>query len=215
MRSRRTNHRAALLLATTLLLAAAPARPVHGAPVVTLLGDSITAGYGLASADALPARLQEAVAALGVAVDVRGAGVSGDTTAGGLARVDFSVAPDTTLCVVELGANDYLQSVPADETARNLDAIVRALKTRRIPVLLLGGKVPERSAGPYAAAFNAIFPDIARAEQVPLDPDFLAGVEDRPALKQADGIHPNEAGVRVMAARMAPYVVAALRRGAH
>jgi acyl-CoA thioesterase-1 len=191
-----------------------PATQAAAPPIVTLLGDSITAGYGLPAAQALPAQLQQAVAKLGTDITVRPAGVSGDTTAGGLARVDFSVAADTALCVIELGANDYLQSVPPEETERNLDAIVRALKARHIAVLLFGGHVPPRSTGNYAPLFNAIFPHIASAERVPLEPDFLAGVQDRPDLHQPDGLHPNARGVQIMAARIAPYVVAALHQSA-
>lgn len=187
---------------------AAPAPP----PVVTLLGDSITAGYGLAAADALPAQLQASLNRIGVAAAVRGAGVSGDTSAGGLARVDFSVQPDTTLCVVELGANDYLQSLAPGAMRSNLVAIVRRLKARRIHVLLAGGTVPARTGGGYAREFNAVFPAVARAEGVALDPDFLAGVETSPGLRQADGLHPNAAGVRVIADRLARSVAAALSR---
>ncbi len=210
MRFRRLTVAAALSLVAPALVPQIAA-VAAAAPVVTLLGDSITAGHGLAAADALPAQLQAALARRGVAVTVRGAGVSGDTTGGGLERVGFSVAPDTRLCVVELGGNDYLQSVPPAETAANLDAIVRALKARHIGVLLLGGQVPAHSTGGYGPAFDAIFPAIARSEHVALDPDFLAGVQDRPDLKQADGLHPNPAGVVVMANRIAPYVEAALK----
>ncbi len=198
-----------------LVLAPEPAVAAPGAgggapPVVTVLGDSITAGYGLAAADALPLQLQAALARRGARAVVRGAGVSGDTTAGGLARVDFSVAPDTRLCVVELGANDYLQSIPPEQTRRNLQAIVQRLKARHIGVLVAGGTVPRRTAGPYARAFNAMFPDVARAEGVALEPDFLAGVEAQTRLKQADGLHPNAAGVRLIAERLAGYVAKAL-----
>ena len=192
-------------------LALAPAASLAARPVVTVLGDSITAGYGLPADQALPAQLGRALAARGVAVRIRAAGVSGDTAEGGLARVGFSVAPDTTLCVIELGANDYLQSIPPSETKDSLDGIVRALKARHIRVLLLGGIVPARSAGGYGRDFDAMFPAIARAEQVTLDPDFLAGVQDRPELKQPDGMHPNARGAHVMAERIAPYVVEALR----
>ena len=197
-------------MAAAMLVGGLAPAAAAAAPVVTVLGDSIAAGYGLAEADALPARLQAALAKVGVAVTVRGAGVSGDTTSGGLARVDFSVAPDTALCVIELGANDYLQSVPADETARNLDGIIRSLKVRHVRVLLLGGHVPPHTGGDYAAAFDGIFSRLAQTDGVALDPDFLAGVQDRAELKQADGMHPNPAGVRVMAAGIAPYVKAAL-----
>ena len=196
------------------LIAVLASTPAHAAPqpppVVTILGDSIAAGLGLAAADALPAQLQAALARQGVRAVVRGAGVSGDTTAGALARVDFSVAPDTRLCIVELGANDYLQSVPPAQTRRDLQAIVRRLKARHIRVLLAGGTLPERTAGAYGRAFNAIFPDVAKAEDVALEPDFLAGVEAQSALKQGDGLHPNAAGVRLIAGRLARYAAKAL-----
>ena len=197
-----------LLAAFAVLAPPASAAP----PVVTMLGDSITAGYGLSAGQALPAQLQAAIAERGVTVKVRAAGVSGDTAEGGLARVGFSVGPDTALCVVELGANDYLQSIPPAEMKRSLDGIIRALKARRIRVLLLGGYAPGRSAGGYGRDFDATFPALARADNVPLDPDFLAGVGDRPDLKQPDGMHPNAAGAHVMAERIAPFVVGALRR---
>ncbi len=200
-----------LLASMALLLPAqALAGPPGAPPVVTILGDSITAGYGLSAGEALPVQLQGALARMRVPAVVRGAGVSGDTTAGGLARVDFSVAPDTRLCVVELGANDYLQSISPEETRRSLLAIVQRLKARHIRVLLAGGSVPLRTSGAYGRAFNAIFPDIARAEGVALDPDFLAGVESQPVLKQADNLHPNAAGVRLIAARLARYVARVL-----
>ena len=202
--------RRAVAMASLLAAAAGQARGA-AAPVVTVLGDSIAAGYGLAAADALPAQLRAALAGDGLIVTMRGAGVSGDTTAGGLARVDFSVASDTALCVIELGANDYLQSVPPAETERNLDGIIRSLKARHIRVLLLGGHVPPQAAGDYARAFDGLFARLAQRDDVALDPDFLRGVQDRPDLKQADGLHPNPAGVRVMAAGIAPYVRAVLR----
>ncbi|RYG09812.1 MAG: arylesterase, partial [Caulobacteraceae bacterium] len=106
--------------------------------IITMLGDSITAGYGLAAADALPAQLEIALQALGLSVRVRSAGVSGDTTAGGLARVDFSVQDDTDLCIVALGGNDMLQGVDPSATRHNLDQIIRRLKARDIPILLAG-----------------------------------------------------------------------------
>ena len=197
------------LLFSMTLATSAPAAP---APVVTLLGDSITAGYGLPASDALPAQLQAELARMGVHAVVRGAGVSGDTSAGGLARVDFSVQADTRLCVIELGANDYLQSVPPETMKRNLTSLVRRLKARRIPVLLAGGTVPAHAAGPYARAFDAVFPAIARSEAVALEPDFLAGVEGDPRLKQSDGLHPNAAGVRIIAKALARAVARELAR---
>jgi acyl-CoA thioesterase-1 len=185
---------------------AAPA----AAPLVTILGDSVTAGLGLRAADALPAQLEAALAALGVRARVRGAGVSGDTSAGGLARLDFSVQPDTTLCVVELGANDLLQGVDPAQTRANLEAIVRRLKARRIAVVLAAGRAPSRTLGGYGRDFDALFAEVSRANRVALAADLMAGVMDHPALKQADGLHPNPAGVKVIAARLAPVVARAL-----
>jgi len=190
------------------------AQAVHAAsqPVVAMLGDSITAGLGLPATAALPAQLQLALAHLGVAAIVRGAGVSGDTSAGGLARLDFSVQPDTAVCVVELGANDYLQSIDPRDTAANLDQIVARLKARGIAVVLVGGTAPAHSAGAYGRAFDALFPKIAAARHVILAADLLAGVAGNPALRQADGLHPNGAGVQIIAARLAPYVARAIKR---
>jgi acyl-CoA thioesterase-1 len=185
---------------------AAPTKPI----VVTVLGDSITAGLGLPAADALPARLGDALRAMGVKADVRGAGVSGDTTAGGLARLDFSVQPDTSVCVVELGANDYLQSVPPRDIQANLNAIVARLKMRRIRVVLAAGQAPRAEAGAYGREFDAVYRDVARKQAVILAPNLLAGLMDRPGFRQADGAHPNAAGVNVMAARLAPLVARAI-----
>lgn len=195
-------------------LPAAAASPALGAarpPVVTLLGDSITAGLGLASVAALPAQLQAALRAQGLAAVVRGAGVSGDTSAGGLARVDFSVQPDTAVCVVLLGGNDLLQSIEPRQTEANLTAIVRRLRARRIKVILGASKAPTRTTGAYGRAFNGVFARVAAATGATLAPDLLDGVIDRPEMKQADGLHPNAAGVKVLAARLAPAVARALR----
>jgi acyl-CoA thioesterase I len=192
-------------------LAWSPMAAASGKPaVVTMLGDSITAGYGLAAADALPAQLQAALARLGVKALVRAAGVSGDTTADGLRRVDFSVLADTRLCLVELGANDLLQGVDPRETSANLTAIARKLKARRIPVLLAGIKAPPAIGPGFARDYDAVFPAVAHAEHVTLYPDLLAGVVANRTLSQRDGIHPNPAGVKIIAAHLAPAVAKAL-----
>ena len=196
------------LIAGALALAAAPARAARR-PVVTILGDSITAGLGLAAADALPNQLQAALAKLGVPALVRGAGVSGDTSAAGLARLDFSVQGDTDLCLVALGGNDLLQGLDPKETRANLTAIVQRLKQRRIAVVLAGIGAPTQVGAGYARDFNAVFAAVARTQQVTLYPDLIAGVG--PALRQSDGIHPNAAGVKLIAARLAPVVARALR----
>jgi len=196
------------LIAGALALAAAPARAAKR-PVVTILGDSITAGLGLAAADALPNQLQAALAKIGVPALVRGAGVSGDTTAAGLARLDFSVQGDTDLCLVALGGNDLLQGLDPKETRANLTAIVQRLKQRRIAVVLAGIGAPTQVGAGYARDFDAVFAAVARTEQVTLYSDLIAGVG--PALRQSDGIHPNAAGVKLIAARLAPVVARALR----
>ncbi|MBJ7412405.1 MAG: arylesterase [Phenylobacterium sp.] len=197
------------LFALPLIAVAAPA--VAAPPrVVTVLGDSITAGFGLPAAQAVPAQLQLALRKLGLVVQVRAAGVSGDTTAGGLARVDFSVRKDTDLAVVALGANDLLQGQDPKRTRANLDGIIRKLKARRIGVVLTGISAPIEIGGGYARDFNAIFPGLARTHGVPLYPNLLDGVARRPALNQPDGIHPNARGAQIIAARLAPVVAKAL-----
>jgi acyl-CoA thioesterase-1 len=200
-----------LLLSSALAMMAASARAAAPKPpVVTILGDSITAGLGLSAAEALPARLQAALAAIGAPMTVRGAGVSGDTTAGGLARVDFSVQPDTTICVVELGANDFLQSVDPKSIQANLIAIIRRLRGRGVRVVLAAGRAPAGS-GAYGRQFEAAFKAAASEGGALLAPNLLEGVLDRPGFRQADGIHPNAAGVIIMARRLAPFVVRAGR----
>jgi acyl-CoA thioesterase-1 len=205
------------LVAAAALFAAAPVTagpPPKAAPVVTILGDSITAGLGLPEREAAPAQLQAALKAIGVDAVVRGAGVSGDTTAGGLARVDFSVEPDTRVCVVELGANDYLQSVDPKVMQANLLGIVRRLKARHIRVVLTASATPRVGSGAYGRAFDAVFPAIAREEHVALAGNLLEGVEDKIAFKQADGLHPNASGVKIIAARLAAVVARVLKTGA-
>ena len=197
------------LVAGALALIALPTIAASRRPVVTILGDSITAGLGLSAADALPAQLQAALMRLGEPAIVRGAGVSGDTTAAGLARVDFSVQADTDICLVALGGNDLLQGLDPNETRANLIAIVRRLKARRIGVVLAGIGAPTAVGAGYARDFNAVFPAVARAEGVALYPDLIAGVG--PGLRQGDGVHPNAAGARLIAGRLAPIVLRALK----
>jgi len=182
-----------------------------GARIVTILGDSITAGLGLPAAQALPARLEAALAKAGAPARVRGAGVSGDTSAAGLARVDFSVQADTDLCVVALGGNDLLQGLDPKTTQANLDRIVKRLKARRIGVLLAGMQAPAAIGRGYARDFDAVFASVARQERVPLYPNLLDGVGQIINLNQRDGIHPNAQGVEIIAGRLAPVVARALK----
>ena len=203
--------RRSVLLAVAAVLAGASSRPAAPPRVVTILGDSITAGLGLPAAEALPAQLQAALSARGVAAVVRGAGVSGDTTAGALARTDFSVQSDTAVCVIELGGNDFLQSLGPADTERNLRAIIAKLQHRRIAVVLAGGRLPARETGAYGREFAAVFPRVARATHTVLAPDLLDGVLTDRTLRQGDGLHPNAAGVRLLASRLAGPVAQVLR----
>lgn len=185
----------------------ARARP----PVITMLGDSITAGLGLPARDALPAQLEAALTRLGVKTLVRGAGVSGDTSGGALARVDFSVGSDTAVCVVALGGNDLLQGADPRTTKANLRRIIGKLKARRIKVVLTGVRAPALIGASYARDFNGLFPALARETGAAYHPDFMSGVIGVQRLMQRDGIHPNAAGARIIADRLAPTVAAALR----
>ena len=210
MSAPRPTRRAVLAFAAAAAVAA-PARAAPNRPkVITMLGDSITAGYGLPAAAALPNQLHLALQRLGVANVVRGAGVSGDTTADGLARVDFSIRPPTDLTIVALGGNDLLQGVDPRRVRANLDGILARLQARRIPVLLAGVRAPVEIGGGYAREFNAVFASVAARHKAALFPDLLAGVARNRALNQGDGIHPNAEGVRIIAARLAPAVARAL-----
>ena len=193
---------------------AALAEPARRSAVVTVLGDSITAGYGLRANEALPAQLGAALGRLGAPAVIRAAGVSGDTSAGGLARVDFSVQPDTDLCIVALGGNDLLQGLDPRGLKTNLTGIVRRLKARRIRVVLCGLHAPAGLNAGYAREFNAVFPAVARAEGVALYANLLEGVELSRTLNQRDGIHPNPRGVKIISAHLAPLVARALRQRA-
>lgn len=198
------------LIAAALAALPAPALAMRG-QVVTILGDSITAGLGLPRAAALPAQLQAALKQRGVEAIVRGAGVSGDTSADGAARVDFAVQPDTEVVVVALGGNDLLQGIDPKVTRANLDRIIRRLKARHKRIVLAGIAAPPQIGRGYARDFNAIFPALARQHGIAFYPDLLAGVARNPALNQSDGLHPNARGVQVIARGLAPLVAKALK----
>lgn len=197
-----------LLLAGLGSLAVTPAWAA--APVVTVLGDSITAGWGLPKSASLPARLEAELKRLGKTATVRGAGVSGDTTSGGLKRIDFSVRKDTAVCVVALGGNDLLMGEEPKVVRANLSKIIRKLQGRGVTVVLAGMRAPEQLGGAYAREFNAVFRELARTKGVISYPNLLDGVAGIRSLNQRDGIHPNAAGVRVIARRLAPVVARAL-----
>lgn len=173
--------------------------PAQGATLkLLMLGDSLTAGYGLDKGESIPAQLQQALRAEGRDVIVINAGVSGDTSAGGLARLAWSLAENPDAVIVELGANDGLRGLDPAETYRNLDTILRRIRATGTPVLLAGMLAPPNLGREYGDEFNAIYPRLAEEHGIPLYPFFLDGVAAQPELNQDDGIHPNAAGVDVV-----------------
>ncbi len=189
-----------------LMLGAGAAGAADGTPRLVVFGDSLTAGYGLSAAAAFPARLERALNARGIEVAVVNAGSSGDTTAGGLARLDWTLARPPDALILALGANDALRGVDPKRSFDNLDRMLTRLGERRVPVLLAGMLAPPNLGRDYGDRFNAVFPRLADKHRVPLYPFFLDGVAADPALIQADGLHPNAAGVAVMVERILPYV---------
>jgi acyl-CoA thioesterase I len=177
---------------------------------VLALGDSLTAGLGLDPAQAFPARLEAALKVKGHDVVVMNAGVSGDTAAQGAARLDWSLTDDVDAVLVELGANDALRGLPVDQAETALDDILGKLKTRNLPTLLLGMRAPPNLGPDYVADFEAMYPKLASKHGAALYPFFLEGVAADPKLNQADGIHPNVAGVDEIVNRILPNVEAVL-----
>jgi acyl-CoA thioesterase-1 len=173
---------------------------------IAVLGDSLAAAYGLEVADGFPARLEQALHGQGYDCAVLDAGVSGDTSAGGLARLDWMLADEPSHVIVELGGNDGLRALPTEQMADNLGQIIRRLKSDGIPVLLAGMLAPPNLGREYGAAFQAVFPQLAEEYDVPLYPFFLEGVAGDALLNQSDGIHPSEQGVEIIVERILPIV---------
>ncbi|WP_259218742.1 arylesterase [Bradyrhizobium centrosematis] len=202
-------HIAVLMLA--FMTIANPAWADATKPVkLVVLGDSLSAGLGLPAQEAFPQKLQKALQAKGIAVDMTNAGVSGDTTSGGRDRLDWSVPHGTDGVIVELGANDALRGIDPDLTRAALTDIIQRLKTRKIPVMLCGMLAPPNYGADYAARFNSIYPDLAKKFDVPLYPFFLEGVAADAKLNQADGIHPTAQGVDIIVGNIMPTVEAFL-----
>ncbi|WP_434733236.1 arylesterase [Rhizobium sp. YTUHZ044] len=165
-------------------------------------GDSLMAGYQLPPGEGFPEKLQAALKAKGLDVSIANAGVSGDTTTGGLARVDWSVPDGTDGVILELGANDALRGIPPEESEKNLDQMIARLKARGMAVLLVGMMAPPNMGADYAARFNPIYRKLSDKYGVPLYAFFLDGVALDAGLKLDDGMHPNARGVDVMVEKM-------------
>ena len=197
----------AVALAAGMAAGLAPAFAQTAAPVkLAILGDSLTAGYGLRPAEAVPVRLEAALAKQGRNVTVINHGVSGDTTAGGLERLDWMLADKPDIVLVELGANDALRATDPAATERNLDAIVTRLKAAGVTVWLAGMLAPRNYGPEYARQFDGLYRRVADKHGVPLYPFFLDGVAQDPTLNQPDGIHPTARGVDVIVERLMPFV---------
>jgi acyl-CoA thioesterase-1 len=201
---------ALVIVALALLLAAAPAPADER--VIVALGDSLTAGLGVAAEEAYPALLERRLRGSGFPYRVVNAGVSGDTSAGGLRRLDWVLRARPEIVIVALGANDGLRGVPIAALRDNLTAIVTRLHARGVRVLLVGMRLPPNYGAAYADAFAQTFHDIARRTSAAFLPFLLEGVGGDPALNQADGIHPNAAGQRAVAERIWPALRPLLRR---
>jgi acyl-CoA thioesterase-1 len=173
---------------------------------IAMLGDSLTAGYGLKPEQAIPVRLQAALKAEGRDVTVLNHGVSGDTSAGGLDRVDWMLADKPDIVMVELGANDALRAIDPAATERNLDAILAKLKDAKVTVWLIGMMAPRNLGPEYVKAFDGLYSRLAAKYQVALYPFILDGVAQDATLNQADGMHPNPEGVEVVVKHLLPFV---------
>jgi acyl-CoA thioesterase-1 len=179
-------------------VAAATTAPAEARPRIVFLGDSLAAGLGLQPAESIPSLLQARLDAAGYKYEVVNAGVSGDTSAGGVRRLDWSLQGPVELLVLELGANDGLRGLPVPEMKRNLDEIITTAKRRGVTVVLTGMEAPPNYGAAYTAEFRQVFSDLATQHSVAFVPFFLEGVAGDPKLNQRDGIHPNPEGARIV-----------------
>ncbi len=203
------------MLAASLLLAL-PSLPIAQAEpsetVIVALGDSLTAGLGLPQDQSFSVQLERALRGRGRNVRVVNAGVSGDTTAAGLARLDWAMPDDASAVIVELGANDALQGLPPEATKTELEKIVKRLKARGLPVLLAGMEAPRNLGRDYVEQFAALYRDLAKRYDLVFYPFFLEGAALNDGLMQSDGLHPNGKGVARIVENMLPKVEELLAR---
>jgi acyl-CoA thioesterase I len=194
------------IVAALPVLAGAMSPAAAHIPLVLDFGDSLTAGLGLPADEAFPARLQARLRAKGIAVRIVNAGVSGDTTTDGLARLDWALADKPDFVILALGANDALRGIDPALVRHNLDRMIGKITAAGARILLLGMLAPPNWGPEYQREFDAIYPDLARAHHLPLYPFFLQGVAMKPELNQPDGLHPNARGVAVLVDNIAPLV---------
>jgi acyl-CoA thioesterase-1 len=205
-----TRMRTALVLAAFLILPGVPAGAEER--VIVAFGDSLTAGLGVPAEQSYPARLASRLRAEGYPYRVVNAGVSGDTTAGGLRRVDWALRLNPEIVILELGVNDAFRGQDLDGIRANLDRIVERLQAAGVRVLIAGMRLPPNYGARRAEAFRRLYEDLAKARHAPLIPFFLDGVGGNPRLNQMDGIHPTAEGYRVIVDHLWPYLVPLLRR---
>lgn len=196
----------ALGIAVLAVILAAGLHAAPRTPEILVFGDSLTAGFGLPPEASFPARLEAKLREAGIAARVVNAGVSGDTTAGGLARLDWALADKPDLVILELGANDALRGIDPGTVRANLDKMIAKVQASGAKLLLAGMRAPPNWGEEYQDKFDRIYPELARARDVPLYPFFLDGVAMNPELNQPDGLHPNEHGVAIVIDRIAPVV---------
>jgi len=201
-----------LVLLTLLLASPLPANNTADTPLrLLVLGDSLTSGYGLPAEDAFPERLEESLRKTGLNITVINASVSGDTSAGGLSRLDWALNDHPHLVILELGANDALRGLPAQQTYKNLDVMIGRVVGKGIKVILAGMQAPRNLGPEYVEEFDRIYPTLADKHKLTLYPFFLEGVALDPTLNQADGLHPNAAGVSIIVQKILPYVLTQIR----
>lgn len=205
---------AAILLTALVWVVPNGARAADRPVKIVVLGDSLSAGYGLPVDAAFPAKLTQALKGKGIAVEVTNAGVSGDTASGGFGRLDWSVPEGTDAVILELGANDALRGIDPEVTKAALEGILTKLRDRHIFVLLAGMQAPRNMGPDFVRRFDAIYPALTSTHRLVFYPFFLDGVATDPKLNQGDGLHPNAAGVDEIVARIMPRVeqlIAAVR----
>ena len=179
---------------------------------LAVFGDSLVAGYGLEPGFAFPEQLDKKLDELGIKIDVINAGISGDTTSGGLARLDWSVGGEINGVILELGANDALRGISPEITEKNLDVMISKFKEKNIEVLLAGMMAPPNMGSTFGKSFNGIYPKLAKMHEISLYPFFLEGVAANPKLNQQDGIHPTKEGIAIIVDKTMPSILEFLKK---